>query len=90
MPKDHPDLASCLNNLGAKLLLANSSSTEALKVFLWSWNCYNAIPFVRLKASIRTISLLHVHGNYKAAYRLSINAVDLLPRVHNRSLSRQD
>jgi len=57
---------------------------------LRAWNCTNAIPFTRVRASTQALRLFQDQGDYRRAYELSLRAIDLLPRVHNRSLNRQD
>jgi tetratricopeptide (TPR) repeat protein/CHAT domain-containing protein len=90
-PADHPGLALTLINLGRhSLFLDSSRELEALKLFLQAWNCSNAPPLVRIRAATVSLQLLQEQKNYSSAYELSIEAIDLLPRVHNRSLSLQD
>jgi tetratricopeptide (TPR) repeat protein len=90
-PKDHPNIAKRLCNLGHYLLSLDSNSKPmALKVLLQAWNCFNAIPFVRIRAATLALQILQDQGNHASAYELSASAIDLLPRVHNRSLSHQD
>jgi tetratricopeptide (TPR) repeat protein len=90
-PEDHPDLARMLYNLSRKLLFPNSPSKhDVLEVLLRAWNCYNAIPFVRIRASTLAIQLLQDRGDYAGAYKLCTEALELLPHVHNRFLSHQD
>jgi hypothetical protein len=90
-PDDHPDRAACLNSLAYLLLSSRgSNSSEALKAFLDAWSCYKAIPSVRVRSSAAAVQLLLSRGDHKRAYKLSTEAIDLLPLVHNRSLSHQD
>ncbi|KAF2403025.1 hypothetical protein EJ06DRAFT_536507 [Trichodelitschia bisporula] len=101
-PSDHPDLAIWLNNWGNKLasryrrtgkmddLEEASSSAAALDTYRRAWHCPNAPPFVRLRASRHALLLLQDREDFEAAYRISVDALDLLPRVHTRSLSRND
>jgi tetratricopeptide (TPR) repeat protein len=90
-PDDHPDLTGYLNNLGRMLLFPESSrKPDALKVLLRAWNCSNAIPFLRIQAAVLAIELLHDQGDDNGAYQLSLKAIDLLPRIHNRYLNHHD
>jgi hypothetical protein len=57
---------------------------------LRAWTCHNAIPFVRIRASIQAIRLLQDEGYYDKAYQLSTDTINLIPRLHNRSLSHHD
>jgi hypothetical protein len=86
-PEGHPDLAGRLINLGNKLLLSEFSKAEALPILLQTWNSHTTIRFVRLRASTTALQLLRDQGDYKNAYKLSIDAINLLPRVHNKSLN---
>ncbi|KAK2750080.1 hypothetical protein FQN57_004572 [Myotisia sp. PD_48] len=91
MPKSHPDRAGCLINLGNQLLrLDPSNTTEVLDLLMKVWNHHTAIPFIRIHASILALPLLQSRMQYEEAYQLATQTIDLLPRVHNRSLSRGD
>ncbi|KFY28251.1 hypothetical protein V491_00549 [Pseudogymnoascus sp. VKM F-3775] len=48
------------------------------------------MPFVRIRASTVALQILQNQGDYASAYELAASAIDLLPHVHNRSLSYQD
>ena len=90
-PEDHPDLAGRLNNLACQLLSSNlSNNDEPLLLLLQAWNCSNAAPLVRIRVTTPLLLLLRERGDYDTAYKLSVDAIDLLPRVHNRTLSLQD
>ncbi|KAF2403292.1 hypothetical protein EJ06DRAFT_326122 [Trichodelitschia bisporula] len=66
------------------------STAAALDTYRRAWHCPNAPPFVRLRASRHALLLLQDRQVFEAAYRISVDALDLLPHVHNRSLSRND
>ncbi|KAH0563243.1 hypothetical protein GP486_002188 [Trichoglossum hirsutum] len=95
-PEDHPDLAGRLNNLGNKLESRYERTgkmedlEEAIQITQQAWNCKNATPFVRIISSTLTLHLLQSQGDFESAYNLSVEAINLLPYVHNRSLDRQD
>ncbi|KAI9786107.1 MAG: hypothetical protein M1839_007517 [Geoglossum umbratile] len=95
-PEDHPDLAGRLNNLGTKLSRRYECTgkmedlEEAIQVTQQAWKCKNAAPFVRIRASTQALQLLQSRGDFESAYNLSVEAINLLPYVHNRSLDRQD
>jgi tetratricopeptide (TPR) repeat protein len=91
-PKDHPDLAGWLNNLGYKFSLSSQPShrAQALECLLKSWNCLNGIPFRRVASAIQAIRLLKERSNWSEALVIAKQAVQLLPLINNRSLSRQD
>src|SRR2546423_1516188 len=49
-----------------------------------------ANPFTRLQPYILALGLLQDQGQFQTAYQLSLEAIDLLPVVHNRSLNHHD
>ncbi|KAF2465628.1 uncharacterized protein BDR25DRAFT_239619, partial [Lindgomyces ingoldianus] len=95
-PDDHPHLAACLNNLGNKLESRYERTgkmenlEEATRVTQQAFNCNNATPFVRVRASTQALQLLQIQEDFKSAYQISIEAINLLPYLHNRSLDHQD
>jgi tetratricopeptide (TPR) repeat protein len=91
-PDNHPDLASLLNNLGRKFSQSSQPSHrhQTLACFLKSWNCYNGIPFHRVASAIQAIRLLKQRSSWSEALTIARQAVQLLPLINNRSLSRQD
>jgi tetratricopeptide (TPR) repeat protein len=95
-PDDHLDLAARLNNLGRTLSIqydrtrAMDDLEEAVQVSERAWRCENATPFVRLRASTLALRLLQAQQHFERAYRLAVDAIDLLPYIHNRSLDHQD
>ena len=95
-PDDHPDPAAYLTNLGNKLKSrygrteAADDLEEAIQVSEHAWKCKNATPFVRLRASNQAIFLLQSQQRFESAYSLALEAINLLPYVHNRSLDHQD
>ena len=89
-PDDHPDFAAWLYNLGQRLMLTASQRSDALQLFECAWNCHASVPFTRVRASAQAIRLLQERERHADAFRLSVEALEVLPRVHNRSLSRQD
>ncbi|KAI9667773.1 MAG: hypothetical protein M1821_000592 [Bathelium mastoideum] len=89
-PNNHPDLIVRLYNLGWHLMSIDSQRSDALQLLERAWNCQTAVPFTRLRASAQAIHLLQEEERYKDAYQLCVDALEVLPRVHNRSLSHQD
>ncbi|XTI93403.1 TPR-like protein [Cenococcum geophilum] len=95
-PKDHPDLAVRVNNLGNRLerRYERTGKTEdlekAIQVTQQAWECENAAPFIRVRASTHVLPLLQSQGDFESAYNISVEAINLLPYVYNRSLDRQD
>jgi tetratricopeptide (TPR) repeat protein len=90
-PQGHPNLASILRTLSEQLLALDPSKTvEALKLLLEAWNLTSAPPFIRILIASQAIRLHQDQEEYDSAYKLSIEAMDLLPRVLNRSLSLED
>ncbi|KAI9764064.1 MAG: hypothetical protein M1840_008868 [Geoglossum simile] len=96
MPKDHPELAGWLNNLGNTLSSRYERTGEmedlekAIQVTQRVWKCKNATPFVCIRASTQALQLLQSRGDLENAYNLSVEAINLLPYIHNRSIGRQD
>ncbi|OGE48761.1 hypothetical protein PENARI_c026G10257 [Penicillium arizonense] len=96
MPNNHPDLASYLQNLSENLNRRYKDTgeiqdlEEAIRVSLQAVTVTAAPPLVRILGFVQAIELLQSQGNYGNAYTLSEEAIDLLPLVHNRSLSIQD
>ena len=95
-PKNHPNLAAMLNNLGTKLgrrykrMGKIKDLKKAIQVTQQAWNCRSATPFVRIRASAQALQLLQSQGDTESAYNLSAEAINLLPYAHNRSLDHQD
>jgi tetratricopeptide (TPR) repeat protein len=95
-PNYHPDLAGFLNNLGDRLRLryertgAMDDVEEATRVLEHAWRCKNATPFVRVRACTQALRLLQSQQHFESAYRLAVDAIDLLSYIHNRSLGHQD
>lgn len=95
-PEDHPDLAGSLKNLGNRLASRYEHTgkiedlEEAIRETRQAWECRNAVPFHRIKASFLALRLLQNRGDFEEAYELSKETIDLLPYVHNRSLDHQD
>ena len=63
---------------------------EAIQVTKHAWMCKGASPFVRLRASTQALRLLQSQNRFESAYSLAVEAINLLPYVHNRSLDHQD
>ena len=95
-PQDHPDLASWLNNLGSMLFsrykwTQNANDRDAaLNCYLKSSECHGAIPLKRITAARQAIRLLAEQNNWQKASSLAHEAVNLLPMVCSRYLSRED
>ncbi|OQV09889.1 CHAT domain-containing protein [Cladophialophora immunda] len=91
-PADHPDLAAWLKNLGQMRLLHPdpSSSTDALALFLRSWDCHAGVPSYRLRSALDAINIFVGQKRWTEAADLSIEAIDLLPLMNRRTLSRDD
>src|ERR1700751_2329692 len=94
-PKDHPDRAKCLNNLGNALQRrfertgamedlngATSAMEEAVDIL-------SAPPTVRIAAAINAAKLLDLADAVRASRLLKI-AVELLPAASPRALQRSD
>lgn len=95
-PEDHPDRTRFLKNLGSKvgqLYLRTGQRGNFEKsgdMFSQAWNCKNGIPFHRLQAAILGVKFLGLALNLEPAALLSRQAIDLLPIVNTRTLSRID
>ncbi|KXG51529.1 Tetratricopeptide-like helical [Penicillium griseofulvum] len=95
-PEDHPDLAPWLNNLAIYLSIRyehthqQNDKAAALKHFSQSLDSNNATPRHRIEAARRAIDLLVPDGDFDRAQLLAGKALDLLPLVCSRYLSRED
>lgn len=90
-PDDHPNLAEWLNNFAAKLRQSNlPNMSEVLQLYQAAWKCAAAPPFTRIRAALLAVVELSNAKEYEEAYQLSCDALEILPRVHDRSLSRDD
>jgi tetratricopeptide (TPR) repeat protein len=90
-PEDHPNLTDCLNNLARALLpLDGHNKTEVIEVLLRAKNNSHAVPFSRIAAYDLLITLFLELKDYDKAYEMCKESMELIPRVSNRSLSRQD
>lgn len=89
-PKGHPDLSKRLINLGRRLNFLQTNASETLERFRQAWNCLEAPPLVRIQAATMLLQLLETQMDYDGAYKLSIDAINLLPRLHNRFFSLED
>jgi tetratricopeptide (TPR) repeat protein len=95
-PDDHPDLASILSNLGSIFSHwydrtgAIGGLGRAVQIFERVWRCKNATPFVRLRASVQAIRFLQIQQHFERAYCLAVDAIDLLPYIHHRSLDHRE
>ena len=90
-PEGHPNRAYILRSFSEQLLALDPSKTvEALKLILEAWNLTNAPPFIRVLIASQAIRLYQNQEEYDSAYKLSTEAMDLLPHVLNRSLTLED
>jgi CHAT domain-containing protein/tetratricopeptide (TPR) repeat protein len=95
-PDDHPDLASILSNLGSIFNCwynhtgAIDDLDKAVQASERAWRCKNATPFVRLRASTQAIRFLQIQQHFERAYCLAVEAIDLMPYIHNRFLDHRE
>ena len=95
-PRDDPDLAARLSNLGNALLLADDddgapgSSGEAGEVFHRAAASPLAPPPIRAEASVAAGRLAAEHADWHRAVQSLAAAVNLLERAIPRSLGRSD
>jgi len=95
-PEDHPDRAGRLNNLGNKLDRRYDRTGDMADyemsgtLFSTAWNCNNSIPFHRIQAAARAVTVLAQLGNLEQAAQLAHDVITLLPTVSIRSLHRTD
>jgi tetratricopeptide (TPR) repeat protein len=93
---DHPVLAAMLSNLGRMTSTWYNSSgaieylDEAVQVSERAWRCKNATFFVRLRASTQAIRFLQIQQHFERAYCLAVDALELLPYIHHRSLDHRE
>ncbi|KAL4747469.1 CHAT domain-containing protein [Aspergillus terricola var. indicus] len=96
MPQDNPDCAFCHSHLSSCLFrryeqTGNLQDFEsALQHIVTSANMPNALPLERIKHARQAIRVLWPQGEWNAAMMLAKNAVQLLPLVCSRYLSRDD
>ncbi|RAQ55783.1 hypothetical protein AFGD_011174 [Aspergillus flavus] len=84
-------LADCQDELALLLHCQNSDDQdEALGLSLQVWNSLRASPFGRIRAANRAVTIYIDQSNLEKAYALATAAIDVLPLLHNRSLTLQD
>jgi len=95
-PGDLPDRASQLLNLGNMLILRSSLQDvsndldAALEYFKAAANMHSAHSLKRIKASRSAIRILHQREAWGEMEIMGGNAMELLPKVCGRYLSRKD
>ncbi|KID95310.1 TPR Domain containing protein, partial [Metarhizium majus ARSEF 297] len=95
-PVDHPDRAGWLNDLGNKLegrykrTGEMADLEEASSHLHAAWSCEAAIPFHRVQAAARCLSLLNIQCKIDVATQLGQAVLDLLPAVNSTLLDRSD
>lgn len=95
-PKNHPDQAERLYLLGDVLSSQYNQTRRvddietALRNFLSVFDLSNAIPLSRVRAARRAISMLVIKENWEQASSLVQAAIELLPFISSRYLSRDD
>ncbi|KAH9204251.1 CHAT domain-containing protein [Leptodontidium sp. 2 PMI_412] len=87
LPSNHPNRGSILGDLANKLLRSQTRRLEALPFYREAWVNETALPSARIMSATSALKLLMEIGDYPEAYQLSVDAIDLLPRVHSRSLT---
>jgi tetratricopeptide (TPR) repeat protein len=95
-PPEHPDIALFLNNFGQVLLErfnltgSNDDKTLAMKLFSRTFDTSAALPLRRMKAARKLMKYLVDKGNWKEAAVIAERAMELLPLLCSRYLSRED
>ncbi|KAK4246224.1 CHAT domain-containing protein [Corynascus novoguineensis] len=95
-PYDHPDRASYLGNLGNDLWHRYKQTgemadlEEASLYFYNTWHCQIAIPFSRVKAAARCLTLPVAQAKMDTAIQLGQDVIDLLLAVNTKLLDRSD
>ncbi|KAJ5153993.1 Tetratricopeptide-like helical [Penicillium coprophilum] len=95
-PEHHPDLARWLNNLGIFLSIRydhkhqQQDKVAALKHFSQAFDSYNGTPRYRIESAGRAINLLVPDGDFERAHLLAGRALELIPLVCSRYLTRED
>lgn len=91
LPTETDILADCQDELALLLHCQNSDDQEeALGLSLQVWNSLRASPFGRIRAANRAVTIYIEQSNLEKAYALATAAIDVLPLVHNQSLTLQD
>lgn len=57
---------------------------------LQAWNSHRVSPFGPIRSAIRAFTIYIDQSDFEAAYKLAIAVIDILPLVHNRSLTLQN
>ncbi|KAJ5060755.1 CHAT domain-containing protein [Bipolaris maydis] len=92
----HHSYSTVLKDLGLILLYGYGRSEElkdlkeVIHVLQRVWSCKNGSPFVRIIACNLLVHLLHLDHDYDRAFDLAVEAINMLPYVHKRSLNLQD
>jgi len=92
-PKDHPDRAARLYNLGNRLKVRYERTGEevdlqkGLDCFLRSGQTFHAPPLIRVRATRAASQILLSQGDLERAVALAREALQLLPLVCGRYLS---
>jgi CHAT domain-containing protein/tetratricopeptide (TPR) repeat protein len=92
----HHNYSFVLKDLGVILLYRYGRSEElkdlkeVIHVLEQVWSCKNGIPFVRIITCNMLVLLLHLDHDYDRAFDLAVEAINMLPYVHKRSLNQQD
>ncbi|KAF2818084.1 hypothetical protein CC86DRAFT_246522, partial [Ophiobolus disseminans] len=91
LPPDHPEQASYLHNYARQLKLFRIEEKAELRR-LWSqaWKSFNSPYVVRLQAARFLTDFLLDSNKLADAYDLSMEVIDFLPQIHNKSLTLHD
>ncbi|KAJ5772185.1 hypothetical protein N7520_002714 [Penicillium odoratum] len=93
IPKqDSSQFASLSHNLGRFLSLSPRAEhqEQLLQCFRQAWDCRTGMPFIRVDSALEAIRLLKQRRDWFGARKIAIEAIDMLSRMNNRSLSRDD
>ncbi|KAJ5117770.1 hypothetical protein N7448_011402 [Penicillium atrosanguineum] len=95
-PDNHPQLAGYLNNLGTKLghqyeqTRQKENLEEAVRLSHQAFKATTSPPLSRITAATLALRLLIEQEDHHTGYTLSVEAIELLKLVNNRSLTLQD
>ncbi|KAF2469216.1 uncharacterized protein BDR25DRAFT_264442 [Lindgomyces ingoldianus] len=95
-PFNHSNRAICLHSFGIKLSDRYQRTGDAedecaaLDAFLQSSQCLASAPLERIRGARQALRILTRNGHWDQAHIVSETAVNLLPRVCSRFLSRDD
>lgn len=90
--QENPQFAVLSHNPGRFLSLSPKAQhqTQQLQYFRQAWDCRTGLPFCRVDSVLEAIRLLNERRDWFGALRIANEVINMIPRINNRSLSRDD